>query len=194
MSIGSNSSAAYNIVAFTFDGQDVASQVVKEVKFWSVLQGYDILAEAVVEQDAANGKVHIHTPGRGGVGTAIDVAAGRLLGRISGPADVLAMAVGGALVEGLAGRYLGRPFKREDLDLISAALTPDSSTFLVLVEDYYTQGVITNMSGYNANVVKLAVGDDLSGQLRSYLAGEATHDTGNTEAPMAGLAANGAVG
>jgi uncharacterized membrane protein len=191
MSNGSNDSAVYNILAFTFDGQDTANQTVKDIKSSGVLEGYDIVAQCVVEQDA-KGKVHIHEPGRGGLGAAIGAVGGGLLGLIGGPVGLLAWAVGGAVVGGVAGHYLGRPFKKGDLKEIGEAMSPDSSAFLLLLEDTYSEGVVDSMSGYNANVVTLTVGDDLSGEIQSYVAGEATDAGGDTVAGVAGVAADAA--
>ena len=46
------------------------------------------------------------------------------------------------------------------------------------------------MSGYNANVVTLTVGDELSGQIASYVAGAATDDQGNVVAGEGAVAAD----
>jgi uncharacterized membrane protein len=181
----------YNILAFTFDGQDTANQTVKDIKSLGALEGYDIVAQAVVEQDA-KGKVHIHEPGRGGLGAAFGAAGGGLLGLIGGPAGLLAWAVGGAVIGGVAGKYLGRPFKKGDLEEIGEAMSPDSSAFLLLLEDSYSEGVVDSLKGYNANVVTLTVGDELSGQIASYVAGEATDDQGNVVAGAGGVAADAA--
>ncbi len=191
MSNGSNDSAVYNILAFTFDGQKTANQTVKDIKSSGVLQGYDIVAQAVVEQDA-KGKVHIHEPGHGGVGAVIGAVGGGLLALIGGPVGVLAMAVGGGVVGGVAGHYLGRPISKGDLKEIGEALSPDSSAFLLLLEDTYSEGVIDGMSGYNANVVTLTVGDDLSGEIQSYVAGQATDAAGDEVDVAAGVAADSA--
>jgi len=171
MSNGSSGSAVYNILAFAFDGQKTANQTVKDIKSSGALDGYDIVAQAVVEQDT-KGKVHIHEPGRGGVGAAIGAVGGGLLGLIGGPVGVLAWVVGGGVVGGVAGHYLGRPISKGDLKEIGEALTPDSSAFLLLLEDTYSEGVINDLGSYNANVVTLTVGDDLSGEIQSYVAGE----------------------
>ena len=191
MGNGSNGSAVYNILAFTFDGQDTANQTVKAIKSSGALEGYDIVAQAVVEQDA-KGKVHIHEPGRGGVGAGVGAVAGGLLGLIGGPAGLLAWVVGGAVVGGVAGKYLGRPIKKGDLQEIGQAMSPDSSAFLLLLEDTYSEGVVDSLKGYNANVVTLTVGDELSGQIASYVAGEATDDQGNVVAGAGGVAADAA--
>ena len=171
MSNDSTSSAVYNILAFTFEGQDTAKETVKEIKSSGALEGYVIVAQAVVEQDT-KGKVHIHEPGLGGVGAVVGAVGGGLLSLIGGPAGVLAWAVGGGVVGGVAGHYLGRPFKKGDLKEIGEAMTPDSSAFLLLLEDMYSEDVIDSMSDYSANVVTLTVGDELSGEIATAVAGE----------------------
>ena len=45
------------------------------------------------------------------------------------------------------------------------------------------------MDGYNANVITLTVGDELSGQIASYVTGEAHDDQGNVAAGEAIVAA-----
>jgi len=187
--MANDSSAVYNILAFNFDGQDTAKETVKEIRSSSALEGYKIAAEAIVEQDE-NGKVHIHEPGKGGVGTAVGALGGGLLGLIGGPAGVLAWAVGGAVVGGVAGKYLGRPISKGDLKEIGEAMSPDTSAFLLLLEDKDSEEVIKSMSGYSANVVTLTVGDELSGQIASYIAGAATDDQGNVIAGAGGVAAD----
>jgi uncharacterized membrane protein len=187
--MANDSSAVYNILAFNFDGQDTAKETVKEIRSSGVLEGYNIAAEVIVEQDE-NGKVHIHEPGKGGVGAAVGALGGGLLGLIGGPAGVLAWAVGGAVVGGVAGKYLGRPISKGDLKEIGEAMQPDSSAFLLLLEDKDSEDVIQSMSGYSANVVTLTVGDELTGQIASYVAGAATDDQGNVIAGAGGMAAD----
>jgi uncharacterized membrane protein len=191
MSDQSESSAVYNILAFTFDGQDTAGQIVKEIKSSGALDGYEIDAQAVVEQ-TAKGKVKIHEPGRGGVGAAVGVVGGGLLALIGGPFGLLAMAAAGGVVGGVAGHYLGRPIKKGDLKEIGEAMSPDSSAFLLLLEDSQSEGVVDSMSGYNANVVTLTVGDELSGQIASYTEGAATDAAGDVVAAAGGAAADAA--
>jgi uncharacterized membrane protein len=181
-------SAVYNILAFTFDGKDDASEAVKAIKKSGALAGQAIVAQAVVEQDE-KGKVHIHEPGMGGIGSTVGAVGGGLLGLIGGPAGLLAWTVGGAVVGGVAGKYLGRPFSKGDLKEIGAAMTPDSSAFLLLVEDIDSEKVVDSMQGYSANVVTLTVGDELSGQIAAYVAGEAHDDQGNVVAGAGGVAA-----
>ncbi len=50
----------------------------------------------------------------------------------------------------------------------------DTSAFLLLVEDVESEVVIDKMKGFNANVVTLTVGDELSGEIAQVAAGEAT--------------------
>ncbi len=182
-------SAVYNIVAFNFDGKDTAKEIIDEAKDAGALDGYDIVVEAIVEQDE-KGKVHMHEPGHGIMGGALGAVGGGLLGLIGGPAGLLAWTVGGAVVGGAAGKYLGRPISKGDLKEIGEAMSPDSSAFLLLLEDAETEDVIKGMSGYNAGVVTLTVGDELSGQIASYVAGAASDDQGNVVAGEAGAAAD----
>jgi uncharacterized membrane protein len=191
MGNGSNGSAVYNILAFTFDGQPTAGQIVREIKSSGALEGYYIVAECVVEQDA-KGKVHIHEPGHGGIGATLGAVGGGLLGLIGGPVGLLAMAVGGGVVGGVAGHYLGRPIRKGKLEEIGEALPPDSSAFLLLLEDTYSEGVINDMSDYNAKVVTLTVGDELSGEIQSYIAGQATDAAGDEVDVVAGVAVDAA--
>ena len=135
----SNNSAVYNILAFTFDGQDTAKEKLKEIKSSGALDGYVIIAQAIVEQ-TAKGKVHIHEPGHGTVGTVAGVVAGGLLGLIGGPVGVLAWAVGGGVVGGVAGKYLGRPISKGDLKEIGEAMSPDSSGNLAATRRYLQRG------------------------------------------------------
>lgn len=114
MSNDSDNAAVYNILAFTFDGQDTAGKLVKEIKSSGALEGFYIVAQAVVEKDA-KGKVHVHEPGHGGVGAVLGGAAGGLLALIGGPVGILAWVVGGAVIGGVAGKYLGRVIKKGDL-------------------------------------------------------------------------------
>ena len=168
--------AVYNILAFNFAGQDTAKQTVKKIRSSAVLDGYKIVAEAIVEQDA-KGKVHFHETGKGGVGAVGGTVAGGLLGLIGGPVGVLAWAVGGAVVGGVAGKYLGRPISKGDMEEIGKAMQPDSSAFLLLLEDKESEAVIKSMKGYSANVVTLTVGDELSGEIDQVVAGEASVST-----------------
>ena len=191
MSDKSESSAVYNILAFAFDGQDTAGQIVKEIKSSGALDGYDIEAQAVVEQ-TDKGKVKVHEPGRGGVGATVGAVGGGMLALIGGPVGVLAWAAAGGVVGGVAGHYLGRPIKKGDLKEIGEAMSPDSSAFLLLLEDTQSEGVVDSMSGYNANVVTLTVGDELSGQIASYTEGAATDAAGDVVAAAGGVAADAA--
>ena len=182
-------SAVYNIVAFCFDGQDTASEILDDAKEVGALEGYDIVVQAVVEQDE-NGKVHIHEPGRGGVGATVGAVAGGILGLIGGPAGLLAWTVGGAVIGGVAGKYLGRPIAKGDLKEIGEALSPDSSALLLLLEDAYTEDAVDSMSGYNAQVVTLTVGSELSDEIAQFVAGAVGDDAGNVVAGVGGVAAD----
>lgn len=189
MSKKKESSNVFNVLVFNFAGQDTAKEKVKEIKASGALDDQYVIAQIIVEQDE-KGKVHVHETGRGGLGAVVGGVAGSLLSLIGGPVGFLTWVVGGAVVGGVAGKYLGRPIKKGDLKEIGEAMAPDSSAFLLLLEDKDTEDAVKSMSGYNANVVTLTVGDELSGQIASYVAGEATDDQGNVIAGAGGVAAD----
>jgi hypothetical protein len=85
---------------------------------------------------------------------------------------------------------LGRPISKGDLKEIGEAMSPDTSAFLILLEDTQTEDVVKSMSGYSAAAVTLTVGDELSGQIASYVAGAGADDAGNVVAGEAGVAAD----
>jgi len=172
MSKKEESSNVFNVLAFSFVGEKTAKETVKEIKASGALDDQHVVAQIIVEQDE-KGKVHIHETGRGGLGAVVGGVAGSLLSLIGGPVGFLTWVVGGAVVGGVAGKYLGRPFKKGDLKEVGEAMVPDSSAFLLLVEDIYSESVADSLSGVSANVVTLTVGDELSGELAQFVAGDA---------------------
>lgn len=181
MSKDDNNSAIYNIVALNFAGEDAAKQQLKTMKSSGVLDGYKIEAECIVSQNA-KGKVHIHEPGHGDWGAVAGGAIGGLLGVFGGPAGVLALGASGAAIGGAAGHYWGRLVPKSDLEELGAEMVPDSSALLLLLEDTETEGLVNDVQGYDANVVTLTVGDELSGEIDSYSEGLVTDKDGNVVA------------
>ena len=162
-------------MAFNFVGQKTAKETVKEIKASGALDDQYVVAQIIVEQNE-KGKVHVHETGRGGLGAVVGGVAGSVLSLIGGPVGFLTWVVGGAVVGGVAGKYLGRPIKKGDLKEVGEAMVPDSSAFLLLVEDIYSEAVADSLSGLNANMVTLTVGDELSGELAQFVAAEASVD------------------
>ncbi len=172
MSKDNQSSNVFNVLAFNFAGKDTAKETVKEIKASGALDDEYIIAQIIVEQDE-KGKVHVHETGRGGLGAVVGGIAGGFLSLLGGPVGFLAWVAGGAVVGGVAGKYFGRPFKKGDLKEVGEAMVPDSSAFMLLVEDIYSEAIADSLSDVNANMVTLTVGDELSGELEQFVAGEA---------------------
>lgn len=186
-----NGSAVYNIVALNFAGEDTAKQTLNEMKDDDAFEGYDIIAQCIVSQNE-KGKVHIHEPGRGGWGAAIGGAVGGLLGVFGGPAGVAALGASGAAIGGAAGHYWGRYVPKEDLEELGAEMVPDTSALLLILEDSETEGFVDSVGGYNANVVTLTIGDELSSEIAQYASGYVMDADGNVvSAADAGVAAEG---
>ena len=181
MSSQSDQSAVYHVLAFCFANKNTADQVAKEVRRSAKFANYPIVTDAVVEVDE-KGKTHVHEPGKGGVGTTIGLVAGGVLGLIGGPAGLLAWTVAGGIIGGLAGKYGGRIIPAKDLKAFGEKMEPDSSAFLVLVEDTYAENVVNDMQGYNAKVVTLTVSDEASGEIATAVAADVDAPAGSDPA------------
>lgn len=159
----------YSILTFTFVGQGTAGKIAQEIRQSEVLEGQLIVAEVVVEKDAT-GKVHSHQPRHGTAGAVVGGMGGGLLALVGGPVGLLAWTAAGAVVGGIAGKYAARPFSKGDLQDISDALALDTSALLLLVDDIASEDVIQRMQPYNADVIKLVVGEDVSDEISAHLA------------------------
>ena len=157
-------SSIYNILVFSFTDTHTADEVVNELKASQKLGGYKIVAEAVVIREA-DGSVHVHEPGEGGKGTTIGAVVGGAIGLLGGPVGVLWLAAAGGALGGVAGHFAGRSIPEDDLKKIGEQLQPNSSAFLALVENTDAEAVVNSMSGVNANVVTVTLGDELSGTI-----------------------------
>ena len=159
----------YHVVAFQFEGQDRARQVVDLIKKGGRSQEYKVPAWAVVEVDD-KGKTQVKQSGRGGVGAAAGAGVGVLLGLIGGPAGLLAWTLGSALVGGIAGKRMGQPFDADQLKAFAVDMAPNTSGILVVIEDKLAQDAAVAMGEYGAKVVTLTLGDQLSGEVASFAA------------------------
>jgi uncharacterized membrane protein len=166
-------SSIYDILVFSFADTQTADEVVNELKASQKLGGYKVVAEAVVIREA-DGSVHVHEPGEGGRGAAIGAAVGGVLGLLGGPAGVLLLAAVGGTAGGVAGHFAGRSIPADDLKRIGEQLQPSSSAFLALVENTDAEAVVNSMSGVNANVVTITLGDELSGTIAQAVEAEVT--------------------
>jgi uncharacterized membrane protein len=193
MTTAQSQPSVYHIVMFSFADTTSADAIVEEIKDNQKAAGYKIAAEAVVIREA-DGHVRIHEPGRGGVGGTIGAVAGGLLGLLGGPAGILALAVAGGVAGGVAGHFMGRTIPADELKKVGDALPPNSSAFVVLVEDVVAETIIRDLKIPNANIVTLTVGDELSGVVASGLAAEFGPESGGQQAAATGSAAGGTAG
>jgi uncharacterized membrane protein len=178
MSQKSSGSQVYNIIAFVFNGEKRAQEVASEAKWDATELGMKVISTSIVTVDA-QGKTKVHETGRGGRGTAIGAVAGGLLGLIGGPAGLLAWAVGGAVVGGVAGKHFGKAIPEEDLKALGQHMAPNTSALLILLEDQYAESVIDNMQGYNAKVVTLTVANQISGEIAMAVAADTNGPKGS---------------
>ena len=170
-----DSSNIFNVLAFTFEGKDTAKETFKEVKKSGAFEGQKVVARIYIEQNE-KGKVKVHETGRGGLGAVSGAVVGGVLSLLGGPVGFLTWVGTGALVGGVAGKYLGRSFKKGDLKELGEAMEPDTSALLLICEDIYSEAILDSLSGMSANAITLTVSDELSGELAQFAAGELSID------------------
>jgi len=158
---------SYTIVAFRFDGQNTAREKLRQIRLTGSLDEYGIEARAIVDRDE-NGKIHVHEPGHGVFGAASGAAVGSLLGMLGGPVGLLALGVIGGAAGGAAGRGLGRAIPMENLETLGEYLVPDSSAFLLLLEEIGTEKLINGLESYGGTVVKLTVDEALAAKIAEH--------------------------
>jgi len=143
--------------------------VSKELRASAKPAGYKVIANAVVEVDD-KGKAHVHEAGHGGWGTGVGAMTGGALALIGGPAGLLIWAVAGGAIGGILGKHMGRAIPADDLKQLATQMQPNTSAILAMVEDTATEQVIGDLQGYNAQVVTLTVGDEVSGEVAQAVA------------------------
>jgi uncharacterized membrane protein len=157
----------YHIVAYEFEGRGRAKQVVQLLKKAQRDREYRVPAWAIIDVDE-RGKAHIHQSGHGGKGAAIGAGVGAVLGLIGGPAGLLAWTLGSALVGGVAGKISGREFDGNQLKALAVSMEPNTSAILVVIDDRAAESAAKAMQEFDAKVVTLTVGSQLSGELAHY--------------------------
>ena len=157
----------YHIVAFEFDGRDRAEQIVGLLKKGGKSQEYKVAAWAVVEIDD-KGKAHVKQSGHGGVGTAAGAGVGALLGLVGGPAGLLVWTLGGALLGGVAGKHFGHQFDKDELKALTTDMAPNTSAIIAIVENKAAEAMAKSMGQYDAKIVTLTLGSQLSGEVATF--------------------------
>jgi len=161
----------YKILVFSFADPKKAKTVSDELRAAASDQGYKIAAYSVVEVDA-KGKAHIHESGHGLEGAVGGAAFGGVLGLIGGPAGLLAWVVAGAVVGGFFGKVGGRAIPDDEQERLAAQMQPNTSALMVLVEDEDVEAIMNRTAPYNAQVVTLTVGDEISGEIAQGVAAD----------------------
>lgn len=158
----------YRMVAVQFAGKDRADQVKDLVKKYQKQGDYKVKAWAVVEIDQ-KGKAHVKQTGHGYKGAAAGAAVGGgsalLLTLLGGPVGILLWLVGGSLIGGVAGHYLGRSFDQTELEAMAASLEPNTSALVFIAEDKLAEEVADAAGAEGMKVASVTVGSQLSGEM-----------------------------
>lgn len=173
----------YRMVAIQFAGENRADQVKDLVKKYQKEGQYEVKAWAVVEIDE-KGKAHVKQTGHGYKGAAAGAAIGGgsalLLTLLGGPVGILLWLIGGSLIGGVAGHYLGRSFDQKELEAMAASLEPNTSALVFIAEDKLAQDIATSAGAEGMKVASVTVGSQLSGEMATVDAvavGEAVDQT-----------------
>lgn len=161
-----NGPQAYHMVVVKFAGEDRAKQVADLINKHQKEAQIKVKAWAVVEVDE-KGKSHVKQSGHGGWGAAAGGGTGLLLGLIGGPAGLLIWALGGALVGGLAGKYVGHQFDEDQLKAVGDMMEPNTSALVLIAEDKLLEGIEEQMGAYDGEILTVTVGDQLTGELET---------------------------
>jgi uncharacterized membrane protein len=157
-------SQVYHVVAYGFQGEDRAGQVMDLVKKHSKDAGLQVKAWAVVSVNS-KGKVKVNETSKSGLGAGIGAGTGVLLGLIGGPAGLLLMTLGGAALGGVAGKHMGNVVPEDQLKALGASMQPNTSAIMLLLEDTAAEKVNEALLPYAPSTVTLTVGDQASGEM-----------------------------
>jgi uncharacterized membrane protein len=160
-------SQVYHVVAYWFEGEKRAGEVMDLIKGHAKDYGVSVKAWAVVAVDS-KGKTHVKETGRGGLGAGVGAGVGVLLGLIGGPAGLLLWTLGGAALGGVAGKHFGAVIPQDDLKALGAMMKPNTSAIMVLLEDQAAEALTEKMGEQGAQVLTVTVGDQASGEVASY--------------------------
>lgn len=183
-----NGAEVYRIVVVKFAGQDRAKQVVDLAKKQEKKADYKVKSWAVVEVDE-KGKAHVKQSGHGGWGAAVGGGTGLLLGLIGGPAGLLVWALGGALMGGLAGKYLGHQFDEDQLKAVASEMEPNTSGLIMVVEDTMVEKIAAEYGAEDGTVLIIDMADQLSGEFSEVVAVDVGEAGAADEADASGEAA-----
>ena len=178
-------------MAYEFEGRGRAKQVVELLKKGQREREYKVPAWAIIDVDE-RGKAHIHQSGHGGKGAAIGAGVGVVLGLIGGPAGLLAWTLGASLVGGVAGKMTGREFDANELKALAVSMAPNTSAIMVVIDDKAAESAAKAMQEFDAKVVTVTLGSQISGELDHFEAvdlGEETEPEAAAAAPAEAAAA-----
>jgi uncharacterized membrane protein len=167
--VAEQKSQVYHVVAYWFEGQDRAKQVLDLIKGNAKALGVKVQAWAIVSVDS-NGKTHVQETGKGGLGAGVGAGVGVLLGLIGGPAGLLLWTLGGAALGGAAGKHFGAVIPPDQLKALGAAMKPNTSAIMVLLEDKAAETLTNEMGKQGAQVLTVTLGDQATGEVVSYAA------------------------
>jgi uncharacterized membrane protein len=137
------------LIYAVYDGEDTAGQVFKTMRSAQGSEtGERIESYAVVSKDM-KGKVHVRDQRKRDA--AVGAVLGGIVGLVGGPAGVVAGAAAGGAAGYLTGEAVGIP--RDKVESMRAALTPNSSALVVVLDDKWVQDTEKSLNQLHARAV-----------------------------------------
>lgn len=144
------------LIYAAYDGEDNAGQVFKTMKANQTATGEKILSYAIVSKDI-NGKTRVRDQRK--KDAKVGAVLGGVIGVLGGPAGVVAGAAAGGSVGYLTGDQVG--ISKDTVDRMKAALTPNSSALVVVLDDRWVQDVAKGLKEAQAReVISEAISSD----------------------------------
>jgi len=152
------------VIVAAFKDVEGASNALKTWQYAKREKFITIEDAAVITKDA-NGKVKIKETAdmRAGKGAAIGAVAGGVIGLLAGPVGWVAL--GGGVIGGLAAKLHDSGFPDARLKQLAEGLTPNSSALVAVIDHVWVEEVQRELASQQADLVTLALSDDIHQQL-----------------------------
>jgi uncharacterized membrane protein len=148
--------SSQTLIYATYEGEETAGNVFKEIKANQKSTGEHIESYAVVSKDV-KGKVHVRD--QRSRDAKVGAVLGAVIGAVGGPVGAAAGAAAGGSLGYLTGNEVG--ITKDTVENMKTSLTPGSSALTVVLDDRWVQDVEKGLKQANARHVvaeKIATG------------------------------------
>jgi uncharacterized membrane protein len=154
------------LIVAAFPDITKADEVLKSLKQLDQEGVVDVINAAVVAKTKL-GKTTVEETGdpKAKHGALFGAVAGGLIGLLGGPVGVIVGAAAGAATGGVAADRIDMGFDDDYLKEVQDSLPLGSSAVIALVQHEWVDRVVNALEGYEAQVIRRAIKDDIVAQL-----------------------------